>query len=99
VVRIGNLEIRLFDRRVLAGGVDVPLTPREFEILELLLHRQGHAVSRAHILEAVWGKETEGAEASLEVIIGRLRRKLSRQGLDGPIRTHRGFGYSIDFPS
>lgn len=96
-VRIGGLEIRLSERRVLAEETEIPLTPREFAILELLLRRRGHAVSRTDILEVVWGEETRGAEASLEVLIGRLRRKLlSREG-DGPIRTHRGFGYSIDF--
>jgi DNA-binding response OmpR family regulator len=96
MVRVGDLQVRLQERRVLSGRTEVPLTAREFAILELLLRRHGHAVSRADILEVLWGGEPPGAVASLEVLIGRLRRKLSPLGGEGPIRTYRGFGYSID---
>jgi DNA-binding response OmpR family regulator len=95
VVTLGGLEIRLSERRARLNGSDVPLTAREFGILEVLLRRQGQAVSRADILEAVWGEDSQNLEASLEVLIGRLRRKLFPGGGDGLIRTHRGFGYSI----
>lgn len=97
VVTLGDLEIRLAERRVLVRGDEVPLTAREFSILEVLLRRRGQAVSRGDILEAVWGEESQSTEASLEVLIGRLRRKLSPESSDGLIRTHRGFGYSIGF--
>jgi len=97
VVKVGAAEVRLADRRVLLGGEDVPVTAREFAILEVLLRRAGQPVSRSDILHDVWGEDTDGAEASLEVLIGRLRRKLDPAGGDGPIRTHRGFGYSIQY--
>ena len=82
VVSLGEVEVRLAERRVLVRGREAPLTAREFAILEVLL-------------QAVWGEESDSAESSLEVLIGRMRRKLSPLGGDGPIETHRGFGYSI----
>jgi len=95
VVSLGEVEVRLAERRVLVQGREAPLTAREFAILEVLLRHRGRPVSRADILQAVWGEESDSAESSLEVLIGRMRRKLSPQGSDGPIETHRGFGYSI----
>jgi len=95
VVAIGLVEIRLDERRVLVEGREVPVTAREFAILEVLLRRRGQAVCRPDILEAVWGEDSAGTEASLEVLIGRLRRKLTPRGGSTIIRTHRGFGYSI----
>jgi DNA-binding response OmpR family regulator len=97
VVMLEDLEIRLTERRVLIRGQDVPVTAREFAILEMLLRRRGQAVSRTDILETVWGQDSESSESSLEVLIGRLRRKLAGGAGDGIIRTHRGFGYSIGY--
>jgi len=95
VVCLGSVEVRLEERRVRAGGRNVPLTAREFAILELLLRNRGRPVSRSTILLSVWGEENESASSSLEVLIARLRRKLSPEGGEGPIRTHRGFGYAV----
>jgi two-component system copper resistance phosphate regulon response regulator CusR len=94
-VSLGSVEVHLGDRRVRAGGRNVPLTAREFAILEILLRNRGRPVSRSTILLSVWGEENESACSSLEVLIARLRRKLAPGGGEGPIRTHRGFGYAV----
>ena len=94
-VSLGSVEVHLGERRVRAGGRNVPLTAREFAILEILLRNRGRPVSRSTILLSVWGDENESASSSLEVLIARLRRKLAPGGGEGPIRTHRGFGYAI----
>jgi DNA-binding response OmpR family regulator len=95
VARLGEAEVDLAARKTMIGGHEVPLTAREFSLLESLLSRRGRAVSRAEILRMVWAEDTPGAEASLEVLISRLRRKLSTPAAPCPIRTHRGFGYSV----
>ncbi len=83
------------DRREVRGdGGDVPMTPREFEIVALLAWSDGRVVARAHMLEAIWGEENEGASASLEVLIARIRRKLSASGAPEAIRTIRQVGYA-----
>jgi len=95
VVSLEGVEVRLAERRVRSAGRDVPLTAREYAILEVLLRNRGRAVARSTILLTVWGQEDERSSASLEVLVARLRRKLSPEGGEGPIRTHRGFGYAI----
>jgi DNA-binding response OmpR family regulator len=90
--QVGAVELDVSARQALRDGVEVPVTAREWSVLELLLSRRGGVVSRTHILESVWGEDTDGARASLDVIVGRIRRKL------GPevVRTVRGEGYVID---
>jgi DNA-binding response OmpR family regulator len=90
--RLGDVEVDVSARRARRGDVEIPVTAREWSVLELLLDRRGRVVSREHILEAVWGEVSEGASASLDVIVGRVRRKL------GPdvVRTVRGEGYVVD---
>ena len=64
------------DRREVRGSSgDVPMTPREFEIVALLAWSDGRVVARTHMLEAIWGEENESASASLEVLIARIRRR------------------------
>ena len=95
VNRVGDAQVDLAARRVTLDEREVPLTAKEFALLECLLSRRGRAVARTDILRMVWDDPTLGAEASLEVLISRLRRKLSNSATRCPIRTHRGYGYSV----
>lgn len=94
-VTLGPVRIDSARRSVTVDGREVTLTARERALLELLLEADGKALSRSEILLAVWGEETPGAAGSLEVIVCRLRRKLSTDAHSFPIETHRGFGYSV----
>lgn len=88
-----------FGRRLATiGGSEVPLTRREFEVLERIAWGKGHAVSREDLLEEIWGEATMETAASLEVIVARLRRKLEAKG-GRLIRTVRGYGYALAGPS
>jgi len=78
-------------RRARRAGHDVAVTAKEWAILEMLVRRAGRVVSRLDLLESVWGDASETAASSLEVLVGRLRRKL---GSD-LIRTLRGEGYAL----
>ncbi|HXS19303.1 MAG TPA: response regulator transcription factor [Polyangiaceae bacterium] len=89
---VGAVELDLAARRAYHAGEEVPVTGREWSILELLATRKGRVVERYHILETIWDDTSEASNASLDVIVGRLRRKL---GSD-IIRTVRGQGYSLD---
>jgi DNA-binding response OmpR family regulator len=73
-----------------AGRV-VAVTAKEWSILDILAQRAGRVVSRGDMLEGVWGEASESAASSLEVLIGRLRRKLGAH----VIRTLRGEGYAL----
>lgn len=92
VVRLGALDLDFGGRRALRGDDEIPLTTREWALLQLFATRLGRVVSRADILEAVWGEETDAASASLDVLVARLRRKLGLTSL----RTMRGAGYVLE---
>jgi DNA-binding response OmpR family regulator len=84
-----------FGRRLAyLSGCEVPLTRREFDVLERLAWAKGHAVAREDLLEEIWGESTTETSASLEVIVARLRRKLEATGAP-LIRTIRGYGYAL----
>ena len=86
----GSVHLDFSARRARVEGHEVPLTAREWSIVEMLTSRAGRVVLRADILDAVWGDRGTTSEASLEVLIGRIRKKLG-----GPfIRTVRGEGYA-----
>lgn len=86
-----HVTLDLSRRRAHRDAVEVELTAREWCILEALAARQSRVVERGVILEEVWGEVTESAAASLEVLIGRIRRKLGRE----IVQTARGRGYAL----
>lgn len=87
-----QVALDLSARRAWRCGTEVEMTPREWAILEALVSAKGRVVHRDRILSEGWGEITEAASASLEVLIGRIRRKLGR----GIVRTVRGQGYAIE---
>jgi len=95
IVRIGPVVVHTSARRVVAGEREVPLTAREFDILETLARQRGRVVPRSSLLLSVWGADDEAASGSLEVLIARLRRKLAEAGAPDAVRTLRGVGYSL----
>ncbi len=82
---------RLARRRALANGKQVPVTGREWEILSLLHAEAGRVVPRSVLLERIWREGGDAAAASLEVLVGRIRKKLG----EGIVRTVRGEGYAF----
>ncbi len=95
VLRWGPVTMDFGRRQAWNGETEIPLTRREIDVLERLAWGRGHAVSRADLLEEIWGDSTPEAAASLEVIVARLRKKLEQGGKESPIRTVRGFGYAL----
>jgi len=92
VATVGDVELDVAGRRALRKGREVPVTAREWAILDLLLASRGRCITRSAILEGIWADTSEAASASLDVLIARIRRKL---GAD-LIRTVRGEGYAVD---
>ena len=90
----GELEIRLGDGLVLAGGRVLTLSVREFELLEALARRMGTIVTRGDLYGAVWGRALRPGDRSVDVYVSKLRSKLEA-AMPGRrfIHTHPGFGY------
>jgi two-component system, OmpR family, phosphate regulon response regulator PhoB len=95
-ISFGDLSLDRVSRRVRRGDRDIHLGPTEFQVLEHLLEKPGRVFSRAQLLDLVWGGSAEIDERTVDVHIGRLRRKLSRGRERDPIRTVRAAGYVID---
>jgi DNA-binding response OmpR family regulator len=87
-LEFGQVSLDFRARVAKLGGKAAAVTGREWEILELLAARRGSVVTRAELQQLVWPDAESSAEASLEVLVSRLRRKL------GPnvVRTVRGEG-------
>ena len=96
LVTVGRLHVDLRSRAVRVGEDDVPLTAREFAVLEALTMRHGQVVSRTEISEHVYGFDSEPDSNAIDVHVAQLRRKLNEAGAGGCIRTRRGMGYVLD---
>lgn len=77
------------------GAIMVPLTPREFSLLEFLLRHPREVCRREDLLEHVWDANYDGLSNVVDVHIANLRRKLEMPGSVDPIETIRGVGYRI----
>jgi DNA-binding response OmpR family regulator len=96
-IQVQDLELDTVSRKVTRGGKQVELTPREFSILEFLLHNKNRAVSRFSLAEHVWGDDFDPFSMSnfMDVHIKNLRQKIGDSGHGKIIRTIRGVGYII----
>lgn len=93
VLRAGELTVNLITREVRRGAESVPLTPREFSLLEYLMRSPGRVFTRSQILEHVWGYSFDPGTNLVDVCIQRLRAKLDPDGHESSIDAVRGVGY------
>ena len=98
VLKAGDLEMDPATREVRRGGAGVELTPREFSLLEYLLRNAGRPLSRAAIMEHVWGIRFDPGTNIVDVCINSLRNKLDDRDRE-VIQTVRGVGYAIRPPA
>jgi DNA-binding response OmpR family regulator len=96
VLSIEELNIDTRARRVERAGRLVPMTTKEYALLEYLAHRRGEVVGRADIAEHVWDDSYDPMSNLIEVYIQRLRRKIDDGHQVKLIQTRRGAGYSLD---
>jgi DNA-binding response OmpR family regulator len=93
VVRVGGVEVDFRRREARVEGQPVPLTTREFALLQFLAENRGLALSRRQLLDGGWGVDWYGDERTVDVHVRQLRRKL---GDALPLATVRGLGYRLD---
>ncbi len=99
-VVLGALRLDVGARRCEVNGREVPLRPKEFELLAALVAQPGQAVTREQLMSDVWDAHWSGPTKTLDMHISSLRRKLAEHGEDPDrIVTLRGFGYRYDPPA
>ncbi len=95
VLTHGELEMDPAARRVSRSSITIPLTAREFSLLEVLLRQPDATHARTDLLERVWDANYDGLSNVVDVHVANLRRKLDLPGMDDPIETVRGVGYRL----
>lgn len=91
----GDVELDPRQMRVSVRGVPVSLSPQEYRLLSYLMHHAGRVVPQLELTEHLYGQDFERDSNAVEVLVGRVRRKL---GVD-LIETRRGFGYLVPEPA
>lgn len=91
----GSLEMDPASRRVSRASITMPLTAREFALLEVLMRAPTTVHPRTDLLERVWDANYDGLSNVVDVHIANLRRKLALPGQPDPIETVRGVGYRL----
>jgi two-component system, OmpR family, copper resistance phosphate regulon response regulator CusR len=94
-LRCGDLELDRHRRRVSRGADNVPLTSKEFALLELLLLRAPDSVTRSEIIEHVWDTHFDSETNLVDVYINRLRQKIDQGHSTKLVHTLRGVGYRL----
>jgi len=93
ILEVGEVEVDTARREVRLRGAPVPLTTREFDLLQYLVENPGLALSRRQLLDGVWGYDWVGDERTVDVHVLQLRKKL---GDALSVTTVRGLGYRLD---
>lgn len=94
-LEVNDIALDLGAGQAWRGGRELVLTGIEFRILAALLRNAGRVLSQSQLAEAVWATESWPSSNSVEVHLGRLRRKLEAGGESRVIHTFRGMGYAL----
>jgi two-component system phosphate regulon response regulator PhoB len=93
LLSVGDIQLDRAAHKVTRGSRDVRLGPTEYRLLEFFMTSPGRVLSRAQLLDGVWGRDAFVDERTVDVHIGRLRKALIRGKEADPVRTVRGAGY------
>jgi DNA-binding response OmpR family regulator len=98
LLRVADLQVDVHHRQVTRDGGRIELSPREFELLLVLLQEPGRVFSRGELSERVWHREHEYDTRTVEIFIARLRKKVDAGGAVPLIHTVRSVGYTLRPP-
>ena len=94
-VSLGGLHLDGDSYKLRMGGAEVPVKPKEYELLALLLSEPGHLFRREEIIQSVWHQQYLPGSRTLDVHVRHLRAKLDDVGATVTIRAVRGVGYRV----
>jgi two-component system OmpR family response regulator len=95
VIEVGDLRLDPATREAWRGDEEIPLSPKEFALLETFMRRAGEVLSRFQLLEHAWDYEYENRSNVLEVYVRYLREKIDRPFGVKSLETVRGAGYRL----
>jgi DNA-binding response OmpR family regulator len=91
----GDLSLDPAERKLLRGETEIPLTAREFALMEYFMRHPGQVLGKTQIIEHVWDWSYEGGPNIVEVYVGYLRKKVDAPFGRQAIETLRGAGYRL----
>jgi len=94
-IHFADLEVDTTARKITRAGKPIPVQPREYALLEYLIRRPGHIVTRTEIEEHIYGGAVENSSNAVDSAICSLRQKLGEVNPAPLIHTRRGLGYEL----
>jgi DNA-binding response OmpR family regulator len=95
ILQAQGIELDLRKHQVKVAGSEINLTPKEFNLLSILIKHPGQVFSRDNLLKKVWDYNYHGDTRTVDVHIRRLRKKISQHSSQQHIITVRGVGYKF----
>ena len=99
LLKVADLQMDVLHRHVTRAGRSIALSPREFDVLQVLMQEPGRVFSRTELCERVWQREYEYDTRTVEIFITRLRKKIDPGSAAPLIHTLRFLGYTIRAPA
>lgn len=96
VLVTGDISLHTSQKKIMRQGEEISLTPREYQILLKLMENSGEIVSKAALLESIWGSSFEANTNTIEVYMNFLRNKIDKPFGKNTIKTKIGYGYYLD---
>lgn len=94
--QIKDLVLNRNSHRARLGSKEIQLSPREFQLLDLLVQNKGQVIPREVILERIWGFDSDVAPKTIDATVKLIRKKLDLLGIQELIQSIRGVGYKIE---
>ncbi|MCQ6557086.1 response regulator transcription factor [Paenibacillus mendelii] len=96
VIRLGSLTVDYSSQTAIMGYEQLPLIPRDWQLLAFLARHPNQRFSREQLLDCVWGRDFEGGDRSVDAAVKRLRKSLQDwPAKEGEIATAKGMGYCL----
>jgi DNA-binding response OmpR family regulator len=95
LLKVADMHMDVQHRRVTRSGKIIPLSPREFDVLQLLMEEPGRVFSRTELCERIWQRDHEYDTRTVEIFITRLRKKVDAGFTPPLIQTLRQVGYTV----
>ncbi|QCX54085.1 response regulator transcription factor [Elizabethkingia sp. JS20170427COW] len=96
IVSVGDISIHKSLKKVSRGETEIPLTPREYQILLKLCETPGEIVSKNELIKEIWGNSFDINTNTVEVYVNFLRNKIDKPFHKNTIKTKVGYGYYLD---
>lgn len=95
-IQIKDLILNRMSHIVRLGGEEIQLSPREFQLLDLLVQNKGQVMPREVILDRIWGYDADVAPKAIDATVKLIRKKLKSLGKHDLLQSIRGVGYKFE---